>query len=247
MDVRHAASPAPGKSTLVDGRPSIAASGAPRDSRDAAARRRIARLTGHDARSTASSRSTQSADRPHTAALDPRVARRLRDEIRRLFARTPACARAAATRRAGSPSTSPKVARCDACAVKGASGVQMSFLPETSIACEQCERIGASPTRRSPVTYAGRVDRGGARSHRRGSGGGVRRQCPRSRVRSACSAEIGLGYLTLGQPSNTLSRRRGAADQARRPSSGGSGSGRTHRSCSTSRRRACTIGGRRAL
>jgi excinuclease ABC subunit A len=123
------------------------------------------------------------------------------DEIRRLFART-----VAARARGYSPgrfSFNVAGGRCEACAGQGRTRMQMSFLPETSVPCDACSgRRFTDDT--LDVTYAGKsiaqvLDLTVEEAE------SVFAAIPAIARPLAMLKEIGLGYLTLGQPSNTLS------------------------------------------
>jgi excinuclease ABC subunit A len=123
------------------------------------------------------------------------------DEIRRLFSRT-----VAARARGYSPgrfSFNVASGRCESCAGQGRTRVQMSFLPETSVLCETCGgRRFTDETLQ--VTYAAKsiaeiLDLTVEEAEH------VFAAVPSIARPLAVLKTIGLGYLTLGQPSNTLS------------------------------------------
>ncbi len=123
------------------------------------------------------------------------------DEIRRLFAGTvTARARGYAP---GRFSFNVQGGRCEECAGQGRIRMQMSFLPETSVPCESCggRRFNEETLQ---VTYAGKtiaevldlnVEEAAV----------IFAAVPSIAHALTMLTEIGLGYLTLGQPSNTLS------------------------------------------
>jgi excinuclease ABC subunit A len=123
------------------------------------------------------------------------------DDIRALYARTPE-----ARSRGYEPSRfSFNVAkgRCPDCEGQGSTTVEMSFLPDALVRCDTCEGLRFSPDTLSILLHGKSV--------------GQLLEMQVSEVAQLYSAfskvhkplgllaDLGLGYLTLGQPSNTLS------------------------------------------
>ncbi|MGF1467175.1 MAG: excinuclease ABC subunit UvrA [Sandaracinaceae bacterium] len=123
------------------------------------------------------------------------------NELRKLLAGTPeARARGFGP---GRFSFNTKGGRCEACGGNGSLKVEMAFLPDVHLRCEECDgqRFGRETLEvRLHGLSAGdildlEVEAAAARF----------RALPKVHHPLALLAELGLGYLKLGQPSNTLS------------------------------------------
>ncbi|RAJ67050.1 excinuclease ABC subunit A [Streptomyces sp. Amel2xB2] len=133
--------------------------------------------------------------------------------IREAFAATPGARRAGFT--AGHFSPNRPGGRCERCAGAGVLSVPMHFLPDVDVTCPACRGCRF----RAEVLAARYGGEGGPGCGREGAGydiaevlemtvdealelfGGV----PKAAARLRRLAEVGLGYLKLGQPATTLS------------------------------------------
>jgi excinuclease ABC subunit A len=123
------------------------------------------------------------------------------DEVRRLLAGTPeARARGWSASRF---SFNVKGGRCASCEGQGALTVEMAFLPDVLVPCEDCGGLRFSPetlqVRWHDRNVGELLDMDVAEAAR------FFEAVPKVRAPLALMDALGLGYLKLGQPSNTLS------------------------------------------
>ncbi|OEV26818.1 excinuclease ABC subunit A [Streptomyces nanshensis] len=135
--------------------------------------------------------------------------------IREAFAATAAAREAGLTARHFSPNMPG--GRCERCTGAGVLSVQMHFLPDVEVRCPECR----GRRFRGEVLAARYGERGAGTRSREARGRGhdvaevlemtveealdVFAEVPRAAARLRRLDEVGLGYLQLGQPANTLS------------------------------------------
>ncbi len=136
------------------------------------------------------------------------------DRVRELFATTEEARRQGLN--ASAFSFNAGVGRCERCKGMGHEKIEMQFLTDLFVRCPECEGRRFQPHVLA-VPYAGRsvgeildmtVEEGLAFFRGRAEGAGVPREAQDAgevAAGLAMLAEVGLGYLTLGQPLNQLS------------------------------------------
>ena len=123
------------------------------------------------------------------------------DDIRALYARTPeARSRGYETSRF---SFNVAKGRCPDCEGQGSTTVEMSFLPDALVRCDTCEGLRFSPDTLSVLLHGKSV--GQILQMQVSEVAQLYASFSKVHKPLGVLADLGLGYLTLGQPSNTLS------------------------------------------
>ena len=123
------------------------------------------------------------------------------DTIRKLFADTLEPRHAATPANRFSFNTGD--GRCPGCEGQGMRTIEMSFLPDVKVPCDSCHGAALQP--RNAGRQLARQEHRRRAAHGGRRGGGLLRQHAQHRHPLQLLKDVGLGYLTLGQPSPTLS------------------------------------------
>ncbi len=123
------------------------------------------------------------------------------DEIRKLLAATPAARARGYT--ASRFSFNVEGGRCPACAGQGVIATEMSFLPQVFSPCEACDGLRYGPETLEVALHG--LNAGQLLGLTVDQAAELFRAVPAVRGPLGLLSDLGLGYLTLGQPSNTLS------------------------------------------
>ncbi|MBN1654552.1 MAG: excinuclease ABC subunit UvrA [Deltaproteobacteria bacterium] len=123
------------------------------------------------------------------------------DEIRKLFAATPQARVRGYT--ASRFSFNVAGGRCESCEGQGAILTEMSFLPQASARCDACNGLRFNPETLEVRLHG--LNAGELLKQSVEQVGAVLSAVPRVRRPLKLLSELGLGYLALGQASNTLS------------------------------------------
>jgi excinuclease ABC subunit A len=123
------------------------------------------------------------------------------DEVRKLYAGT-ALARARGYT-ASRFSFNTKAGRCEQCDGQGQTQLEMSFMPEVTLPCDACGGLRFSPETLQ-VQWHG-LSAGEMLACELTEAAQLLRPVPKAHRPLELLCELGLGYLKLGQPSNTLS------------------------------------------
>jgi excinuclease ABC subunit A len=136
-----------------------------------------------------------------TPRSNPATYTKLFDDIRQIFSMTPDAKRKGYS--ASRFSFNVKGGRCETCGGDGVRKLEMSFLPDVYVTCEQCggKRFNKETLE---VTYGGKtisdvLDMTVAEAYE------FFAKVPRLAAKLKTLVDVGLGYIGLGQPATTLS------------------------------------------